>query len=201
MIFKRWRNVLFSQQMQFKCHIQAFVLLRRVVGWPCSVCILYPCFRTNMITSKLHGFMLFHSTTNMVQYKIMGVKLLKLLQCSDMTWHSLWHMKNAAGDCQGHKHSHQQESIQNIQVRGGVWVERARGRNHVFVHSTSTPASALITKSSRTSLSLQLDIFVCVSKVPSPLFHPEMFVFSFFLFYVLLCPGSLKSNFSWGLAR
>ena len=67
-----------------------------------------------------------------------------------------------------HRSSQQQEQLRNHSDEGGVWVEHAGGRlwciypaeeNSVLVYGTLTPASALISKSSRL-LCFHVDIFV-----------------------------------------
>ncbi|CAB1442706.1 unnamed protein product [Pleuronectes platessa] len=69
----------------------------------------------------------------------------------------------------GPTRSHQQEHVGNIQARGGacraagcqdMMCKFCCGKISVVVYSSSTPESALITKSSGTSSSFQVDVFV-----------------------------------------
>ena len=64
------------------------------------------------------------------------------------------------------------------------------GKISVVVYSSSTPASALITKSSGISSSFQVDVFVFYGY--APLLHPEIFVF--FQFHVRHVRNLINTN-------
>ena len=67
------------------------------------------------------------------------------------------------------------------------------GKISVVVYSSSTPASALITKSSGISSSFQVDVFVFYGY--APLLHPEIFVFfQFHVRHVLETSSTLTST-------
>ena len=105
-------------------------------------------------------------------------------------------MKNVAGDCSGQTCSQRQENVLNIQVKGGVWVERQEAGRDVEIllrksrtwrlpFSSKTLESHCHSKFTSSSASCN-----CMAR----LFHLEIFVFFLFSHLDILPGGGLDGK-------